>query len=176
LKKIFAIVLLTSFLVQITGYHLYFNILQQNIKSTVKKTIHFNLSEKVTEHFVFSLANTNASEMPEWEGENEFSLNGEMYDVVSMKKENSMLYVSCISDKKENELINSYKNIAGKDFGGPSKNRAALILKLAYSLFTNASNIENHVKPQSIKVQWLNYTSFLYNSTIDVLTPPPQIA
>jgi hypothetical protein len=174
LKKIFAILLLASFSVQLTGYHLYFHFMQQDIKSTVKKKIRSNIETKITEQFVFSLSETNAGKLPQWEGDDEFRLNGEMYDVVDKKVENGEMIITCISDKKETELINNYKDVAGKDFGGSSKKRAALILKLVNTFYAIVENTVNNIHSPSAKTGFVNNKYPLSFSTIEVLTPPPQ--
>jgi len=174
LKKLFAILLIAGFSVQITGYHLLFYFRQADIKKSVKKRLHHNLDRENTEEFVFSLAGKKGSDMPEWEGNDEFRLNGEMYDVIEKKIENGKLFVRCISDKKETELINRYKDITKDDFGGLSKKRASLLLTLSSIFYAPVSISGYDIWSYPKQNNWFSYKCPLSFHTIEVLTPPPQ--
>ena len=56
--------------------------------------------------FVFSPENKNGMAKIEWEGDNEFCLNGEMYDVIERRTAGDKLLIRCLADKKETDLLN----------------------------------------------------------------------
>ena len=47
----------------------------------------------------------------DWENDNEFELNGKIYDVINITESHSKISVKCISDEKEAEIIRSFQNI-----------------------------------------------------------------
>ena len=110
----------------------------------------------------------------QWEGDNEFRYQGEMYDVIDKKVENGKLHIRCISDKKETSLVKNYRKMSRDDFDGSSKKRSSLLLKLFSSFYTPAvnTNLENTSVPG--KIDWVAYQSPLVSHPNEILTPPPQ--
>ncbi len=171
MKKIFAILLLLSFSVQITGYHLFFHIKQTTIKKSVRNRIRRAIEEGRVEQFVFTgeQAKTLA-----WDDEKEFHFKGEMYDVIEKKEVNGMVHIRCIRDKKETELVSGYHKMTKDDFSGSSKKRASLLLKLISTLYTPVSNTGMETFPRYGTLNWAVSASPLFFSNTEVLTPPPQ--
>jgi len=170
-KKIFAILLLLSFSVQITGYHLFFHIKQTNIKKSARSRIRRAIEEGQVEQFVFTSAE---AQTLAWEDDKEFHFKGEMYDVIEKKEVNGNVHIRCIRDKKETELVKNYQKITKDDFSGSSKKRTSLLLKLIATFYTPVSNpgMETFAGPG--KLNWAIAASPLFFSNTEVLTPPPQ--
>ena len=76
----------------------------------MKKMLLAQTNSEDENDFVFSLDDKKTLKQLEWEGDDEFSLNGEMYDVIEMKIENNKLIVRCLNDKKETALLNKLKD------------------------------------------------------------------
>jgi len=128
---------------------------------------------KEVDLLVFSLNDKKNIEKLEWEEDDEFELNGEMYDVIEKKTQNGKLIIRCLNDKKETELIKNYEKINKED---NSKNRTALLLKLLDNTSNSPVTIElfikNILKPVKISLCSIAISSCYY----DVLTPPPRIS
>jgi len=60
--------------------------------------------------FVFSLNDKQGMKQLDWEGDDEFSFNGEMYDVIEKKTGNGKLIIRSIADKQETTLLNDAKD------------------------------------------------------------------
>jgi hypothetical protein len=121
--------------------------------------------------FVFSMDDKTAMNKLEWEGDDEFSLNGEMYDVIEKKTENDKLIIRCLSDKDETALIKKYSQINHET---NRESKTALLIKLVSSLylFEEAENI--FFKPVYHRVQTYFYFQNVFSISQEVLTPPPR--
>ncbi|MES1218590.1 MAG: hypothetical protein ABUT20_24010 [Bacteroidota bacterium] len=177
MKKSFAILLLLSLSFYITGYHLFFQMRQWQIKSAVKRKLQQDISNQNTEQFVFSLTEQKGEAIPEWEGDDEFRMNGEMYDVLERKIENGKIIVRCISDKEETRLIKEYRDISGNDFGGSSKKGTVLLLKLINTLYVTGFNYGYDDNLYHSRMAYrIDHTNSLAFTVSEVLTPPPQVS
>ena len=172
MKKITAIVLLVCLFLNIIGYHIVFHVRKGEIKADMKKLL--RLSDQNTEQFVFSLADKTAIEKLEWEGEDEFRLNGSMYDVIEKKIVNGKWMIRCVSDTKETELIKKYQDITKNDFGSSSRNKSMTLLQLIGSLYTLPGNDVDVRIISSVQVHFFNYNHDIPSAPCDVITPPPR--
>jgi len=48
-----------------------------------------------------------------WKEENEFEYNGEMYDVAKIEKTGSDIFIYCIRDEMEEQLISNFEKVTG---------------------------------------------------------------
>lgn len=174
LKKAFVILLLLSFFVQITGYHLYFHYRQIDMKRAVRKRMRRKVAPSMTELIVFPLESDDKETMPEWIGRYEFTFRGEMYDVLEKRIEGDKLIIRCLNDKKEKNLIDYYKNLTRKDFGEKSKKRTSLLLKLASHFCTSVADSVATAVLNSRKLKGDRQQHSLAFVTSEVPTPPPQ--
>jgi len=60
--------------------------------------------------FAFSVNDMRLLDQFDWEGDDEFSFNGEMYDVIEKKTENGKLIIRSIADERETALLNKVKD------------------------------------------------------------------
>ena len=104
-KKIFTILFISLIAFSQIGYYLIIHQARQEHKAYIKKLLHQNISEKLLTAIDYT-ANRQAIYWEE-EGE-EFFFNGEIYDLVKTKNVAGKLYLYCINDEKENELIDQY--------------------------------------------------------------------
>ena len=165
--------LICGLFLNVIGYHVVFRLRQAEVKAEMKKLLRSNMNNKDVEQFVFSLKDRDAIEKLEWEGDDEFSLDGKMYDVIEKRTENGKLIIRCISDEKETILIKKYEQINNE--AGNSKGKTALLIKLIGSsyLATSASDLSiNDFQP----IQKTSFTDGIISiDHPDVLTPPPQL-
>jgi hypothetical protein len=137
----------------------------------MKRLILLHTNNKEEELLVFALNDKKAVEKLIWEGNDEFRLNGEMYDVIEKKIQNEKLVIRCISDKRETVLLKKYEKI---NHEGNSRSRSALLLKLVGSSYLSGVNnvicINNNLALLHISFQQEIISSY----RLDVLTPPPQ--
>lgn len=173
-KKPFVILLLVSFTVQITGYHLFFHYRQSDIKRAARQKLRQGIDPALTDVFRFPLGNNDPVNGPDWVEENEFFYKGEMYDVIDQRVEGGHLVVRCLSDTREKDLIGHYKELVKKDFGEKAKKRASLFVKLISAVYTPAGisldkfgtgNCDHNADLRSQDPVWI---------LSEVLTPPPQ--
>jgi hypothetical protein len=176
MQRIVAIVLLISLTLNITGYHFFFCLQQKEIKTIIKKRIGNNLEAESTEQFVFSINPGKGVENPEWEGDDEFSYQEEMYDVIDKKIENGKIYVHCISDKKETRLIRNYQELMKNDASNPSsKKRSGLLLQLINTLYNILTHYDPYAHLADFQITYRAlYSSLLAAMITEVPTPPPQ--
>jgi len=121
--------------------------------------------------FAFTLEDTTSIAQLKWDGDDEFSLNGEMYDVIEKKIENNKLIIRCLSDKKETALVKKYSKMNNEN---NSKNKTALLIKLVSSSYLSEEEPGIFVKPVYIHTQTYFYSQKVFSLAHEVLTPPPQ--
>lgn len=172
MRKLVVILIISCLFINIIGYHIIFYFWQQEIKLEMKKRVLAQPANKDENDFIFSLNDKAAITKLEWENDDEFSFNGEMYDVIETKIENNTLLIRSLSDKRETALIKKYAGINNEN---NSKSKSALLLKLISNsyLFTPVSNslAQVPVKPSRILFQ----SQIIPSIISDVLTPPPQV-
>ena len=129
-------------------------------------------SSKEEDLFVLSLNDKKELEKLEWEGDDEFELNGEMYDVIEKKNKDGKLIIRCISDKKETALLSQYEKINRE---ANSKNKSALLLKIVGHAYISPAIVSISLEPEPMIARFLFNTEILSSYCHDVLTPPPQV-
>lgn len=124
--------------------------------------------------FHFPLNAPPGTESPEWEDDNEFSLDGKMYDVIEKREENGKLYVRCISDEREMELIKKYQEVLEKQFGNKAKKRSASLLKILATPFTIPSTFISASFSTIIHHEYPVVHCSIPAASREVITPPPR--
>lgn len=171
LKKLIVIPLLCCLLLNIIGYHIIFYFRQQEIKSEMKRLILTRPNSKDENDFVFSLNDKKGLARLEWDGDDEFCLDGEMYDVLEKKIENNTLIIRALADKKETALLRK----ANDNWKENDKSN-----KIANELFQLLQSLYHHSK--SDELAFTAPTQYNFNLPIKGLplcvkkipTPPPQ--
>jgi len=90
LRKLIIILLSFCFLLNITGYHIIFYLRQEEIKSEMRAAIRLQSYNAQETDFVFSVNDRRVMDQLGWEGDDEFSFKGEMYDVIEKKIEDGI--------------------------------------------------------------------------------------
>jgi hypothetical protein len=171
LKKLIVIFLSVCLLLNITGYHIIFYLRQEAIKAEMREAIRMQTYSENETDFVFSLNGNQEVNKLDWKGDDEFSFNGEMYDVIKKRTVDGKLVIRAIADRRETALLNKAKD--HWDQNEKSNKVADELFQLLQSLF-HSSKAEDlvFIKPS------VNRTSFvsllLPSQVIKIPTPPPR--
>lgn len=175
MKKIVSSILLLAFFLNIIGYHFIFQVQQHRIKKDVEAYLHRSAAIQNAMELRVSLADEAAISKLKWEDENEFTLNGELYDVIQKKNENGELVIRCIKDKNETHLVNNYTKISKETQSDPSsKDKSTVLLKLITGFFIKTEQPVLSL-PSSISKKHVNtLCDALSSGSKEILIPPPQ--
>lgn len=110
----------------------------------------------------------------EWEEDgDEFRYNGSIYDVVEKKITGNKLWIRCIDDKKEAEIIKKIEGLQKNEQGNKSSGSVPMQQLLSLLLF----NEDNRSEPVTL-VSALHHIDHYIESfnliIIDIQSPPPR--
>lgn len=122
--------------------------------------------------FVFLLNDKQSMKQLDWEGNDEFSFNGEMYDVIEKKIKDGKLIIRSIADRQETALLNKVKDHWNQN--EKSNKVADELFQLLQSLF-HSSKTEELVfnKPSSNRTSFISLP--LPSQVKKIPTPPPRL-
>jgi hypothetical protein len=180
LKKLIVIFLSVCFLLNITGYHIIFYLRQEGIKAEMREAIRMQTYSGNETDFVFLLNDKQSISQLDWEGDDEFRYNGEMYDVIEKKIKDARpndsvgqgkLIIRSIADKHETALLNKTKDHWNQN--EKSDKVADELFQLLQSLF-HSSKAEEVVliKPLVNKIFFISLS--LPSRVKKIPTPPPR--
>ena len=137
----------------------------------MKKLLLTQRNKEEENDFVFSLNDKVAMAKLEWEGDNEFRLNGEMYDVIEKKTEGNKLTLRCLADKKETALLKK----ANDRWGENEKNNKAVneLFQLLQTLF-HSSHSAGFSFDETSGNNFYTFLEPLPSRIKEIPTPPPQ--
>jgi NAD-specific glutamate dehydrogenase len=139
----------------------------------MKKLLGQHIDKGEEDVFVFLLSDRANIERLKWESDDEFTLDGKMYDVIEKKTDHGKLIIRSISDKKETSLVKKYETLTKEN---NSKTRTAFLVKLVSSSYLATSHatilIKNIAVPSTVSFQ----PQIVSSPVHDVLTPPPQVS
>jgi len=181
LKKLIVICLLVCFLLNITGYHIIFYLRQEQIKTEMRAAIRMRTYSEDETDFVFLLNDKQSMKQLNWEGDDEFSYKGEMYDVIERKIEDARtnnpvrqgkLIIRSIADKQETTLLDKVKDHWNQN--EKSNKVADELFQLLQSLF-HSSKAEELVliKPSVNRIPFISLP--LPSQVKKIPTPPPRV-
>lgn len=158
-------------LLDIIGYHFIFYLRQEEIKAEMREAIRLQTYSEHETDFVFSLDDKKGIKQLDWEGDDEFSFNGEMYDVIEKKTENGKMIIRAIADGQETALLNKAKDHWNQN--EKSNKVADELFQLLQSLFHSSKTEEFVViKPSANKISFISL--LLPSEVIKIPTPPPR--
>jgi hypothetical protein len=172
LKKLVVIFLSVCFLLNITGHHLIFHFRQEEIKAEMREAIRMQSYSEHETDFAFSVNDMRLMDQFDWEGDDEFSFNGEMYDVIEKKTENGKLIIRSIADERETALLNKVKD---------HWNQNEKTNKVADELFQMLQSLFHSQKTEMLVLikPTLNRSHFislpLPSQAKTIPTPPPRV-
>jgi hypothetical protein len=167
LKKALASSLLVILFTSQVGYYFIYTIHQYIIKEKIEKELLANIPESSLEVFV-------AEELGNkivWEENNkEFSIEGVLYDVARIKKNNGKTFLYCINDKQEKELLDNLAKAVNANHGNKQEknNIKSLLLDLV------CMNDEEESKSFSVPSTYSIFNVTLVSSFEEISIPPPK--
>lgn len=171
MKRIIAISLLCCFFLNIIGFHVLFFIHQEAIKNKMEKAVRLHNGNGQRE-LVFLLSDKKALNQLSWDGDDEFSLNGKMYDVIEKKIEHNKLIIDCLADKEETALLGEVS-----DHWRQNDNNN----KIASEFFQLLQTLFHNPKTEGLALaKPIRYNIYFLLKTLPIgvkriPTPPPQI-
>lgn len=167
--------MLSIFFLNLIGHHIIFQLQQWQIKTEIKKIAAQYPNNKDEVVLVFSLNDKSDLQKIKWDGDDEFSLYGKMYDVTEKKIENGKLIIHCITDKQETRLIEKYDSINKNDFDNHSSNtKSVLLLKIFNSLYLPVSDGSSFSTNISSGNHFLFLDNLIPSGYTKILKPPPK--
>jgi len=170
-KKTTAVVLLVSMIYLLAGYSVVLFTLQSAVKYKIKELIRTNQIEpsaitmiKIDRHNQKNLI---------WYEDNEFYLDGKMYDIIKKDSRTDAFYYLCYYDAEETQLVNCFDKYL-KDLLSTNSAVKSMINKLTVYLFVDDSGYTLYIGNNCIYLQSLytDYTSII----LDINPPPPKPA
>ncbi|MBO9684581.1 MAG: hypothetical protein J7502_18255 [Flavisolibacter sp.] len=105
----------------------------------------------------------------EWEGDDEFCFQGEMYDVIQKERNGNKTIILCIPDKKETALLNEYQRTHKRNV---SHSATVQLFSIQFVLPDDCSLQQ----PQKTIEKYPVHHSFsLQNPASTVILPPPDV-
>lgn len=168
--QLICVLLLFCLLINISGLFLIFCYRQQEVKWEMKQYLSRNLQHASLTVFAFSLQD---KKNINWEANDEFSFQGQMYDVIKELQLGDTTIVYCVPDSKETALIKSFLQQSEKQ--APLKEKNSLPVQLLSTPYLVAEpNTGLHFAPLKL-LHHTQYAFFLPYAEQVILTPPPQV-
>jgi hypothetical protein len=135
-KKAVAILLLSTLLVSLTGFHLLYRFQIGEAKAEMHERLHAGLMPSGIKKLVIKAQDR---QQIQWEEANrEFYFEGKMFDVIRLQEKDSVLIIDCISDEKESRLVQQLLLQNNKDH--TSKPASFLLIKLLTTVYVPRSS------------------------------------
>ena len=166
IRRLLAGGLFVIFLINSIGCFIYFEIKRKSIRHEIKHSILHKLLDSQLVRIINNDYNDN----------DEFEMNGIMYDVMRKEVRNGQVILWCFEDKKETELNRSIESLVKKDVANsPIQKTQKIIINflktplsiLKKPLFIFQLKINSHIK--------LLFTSTLSTIFLSVASPPPDL-
>jgi hypothetical protein len=158
--------LLTFLSLTFAGYHLVFYFQRAALKSEMKA---FLKDQKTHKDVVqISFTNEELSQL-EWEGDDEFCFQGEMYDVIQKKEDGNKTVILCIPDKRETALLNEYQKTHKRNASHSAT------VQLFSTQFVLPDDYSLQQPQKSIKKNPVHHSFSLQNGASTVIPRPPDV-
>lgn len=153
------------------GYYFIYSFQQHLIKEKMEKELLAKIPESSLEVIVAEEHGTKIV----WEEKNkEFSLDGVMYDVASIKKLDGKTYLYCINDKKEKELLDNLVKAVRSANDNNNNRQSGNSIKIQFpDLIADKNETEPSVLV-SINPRYISFNVDLVTSVKEVSFPPPK--
>ena len=173
MKKLTVISFLLVIFINQLGYYFYYSYQQYRIREEIKHQLLMNLPETELEVIVEEDQKGKLS----WEEYNEeFHLNGEMYDVARIEIKDGKRLLHCINDKKEKKLLDHLAKVIrdNSDDARKQSRSGKNIVKYQLVDFEQPVNEILQGIPQVPKPHYACYTTPLFTSVKEIKGPPPK--
>ena len=170
LKKLISIVIVAIILFNTLGNLIVFEGMYYTIHKNVRTTFFNTIPDK---QLILIAINNKTKLNLRFFDKKEFIYNGKLYDIVRQKSEGNTTIYYCLNDTKEENLFSNLNKDIKKNMDSiPVKNKAQQILKK----ITTPLFYENNKEFTILNLSCFFHPSKIiniYNTYIDVLTPPP---
>jgi hypothetical protein len=156
-------------LLHTTSLYFVFHFSQRAIKREMKNYLSSHLQDAHITMFTFSLEDQKDIG---WEGDDEFTINGQMYDVIQKKKDGNKTVVYCVQDKKETALVQHFLRNVKKE--APIKGKTGALTQLVTAHFILAEKNTIIAVINQPLVHCTHFIYFLSHNYSDVIEQPPQ--
>ena len=177
MKKVIAIFIFFVLTLCTAGFFIAWHISLQNIRISQKSAIlQIGIHKDRIVKFVISKDKLNQENQFSFNGDNELQYQGQMYDVIDKTTIGDSIVINCISDKKEDELIQLvFSELVNKNDNSTGKELPIFKLKLDH--FNNQSS---YFFPVNITNNQHNFFLppdhvLLPQPFLNVSSPPPWI-
>lgn len=161
--------MLSCMIFSIMGYHLFFYLQLSEARSEMKYLITHGIHTEGILSLGFDKQKQSAIN---WIDENEFILNGNMYDVIEKQGGSEKMIVYCIQDNKETELITAYQKMNRQM---PGQSSSSHLLKFMSGSYILPSLVKLNPPIVSIKLIRHSVRMFIPQINIPVNAPPPWL-
>ena len=157
---------------QVMGYYFVFRSRQLEIKKQMRSYLLANPENSNLITFEYSIPD-NTNDKLQWENENEFSYQGNMYDVLDRRSGHDKIVIRCIEDRNETSLLKTFEELLRRQ-SSSSKSPFASLLQFDISLYVITDITILTPPDDSISLFFCNYNLLLPEHSPEILTPPPQ--
>ena len=175
LKKIVAILLLSTLLFNIVGYRFLFNHFEQKSIAAIEKKIDaftYNANELKEVSIPLNMPYCSDKQMENVNGE--VVINGLHYQYVKRKIENNILHLWCLPNTQKNNLIAVKNDIAKSNNQQPNQSRNTILIKLFQTEFIplQTTKIISHFMVQKTVIVANNFLCVSQFKPADAAKPP----
>ena len=170
MKKLLSILLILFLVINSCGYIIVFQQMQLEAKREIKDRILKGIGLQDAVHFCFNQAEYAGLNFSE---EDEFELNGKMYDIIKSDFKNGKYNIYCFNDEKEETIIkNLQKDTDGHKAKTPSQNTLRIISGIiSTALVKSTYTIKRPIYLTNI----IKYTQETFKSfCTKIPSPPPK--
>jgi hypothetical protein len=109
--------------------------------------------------------------------QDEFSIDGKMYDVVCTKQTSDSLLISCLSDDDETEMVSNFLHgVSGDHSGWPGSKITNLSGLFLPFVLTDGFVLQTNIEAVDISTAFAATVPSISAHAAGVLTPPPRLA
>lgn len=173
MKKLTLISLLSIIVLSQFGYYCFCTLQIYAAKESAKEKI----LKQVPENLLAKISIQDYGSAIKWEEEGkEFSLMGAMYDVVKVKNENGNIFLLCINDAKEDEILAAFGTVVKNNSGCPSESSGhQSVVKFSIpEWISECYNYDLSAISSITNNEYFNYSSTLHSGVIEITSPPPN--
>ena len=173
LRKSIAILLLILFAYNIFGFYYCFIYKQNKIRSEIKTQIKNNVPQE--QLIILTFTKKQVKKLA-FQDENEFRLNGKMYDIVKTTIKNNIITYFCINDVQEEELFESLNEQVSNNLDNilHKNNFKKNYIKTINDFFIEEYNYKYNNELILLKINYLISES-INCRLIPPFVPPPKI-
>ena len=173
LKKLTVIILLLIVAVSQCGYYCFCAVQLFIAKQAAQQEI----LKQVPENLLTKISLQDNEKAIQWEeAGKEFSLHGEMYDVVKVKYESGKKYLLCLSDEKEAKVLESIEKIVkanNETAAGSGKRTVAKVAMPEWTWESPYNSNQDNPLSYTKKKHYCNASALFFNCT-EINLPPPD--